>query len=664
MKQDENSKIQQLSSHVANKIAAGEVVERPASVVKELLENSVDAGATKIDVEIIAGGRKLIAITDNGCGMSKRDALMSIERQATSKIKEVDDIEHITTLGFRGEALPSIASVSRFTLKSRRPIDNAGTCVEIQGGKIIDVTDCGVPSGTCIEVRDLFFNVPARRSFLRSFQTEQAHIKNMVLVHAIAYPKIMFTLKCDGEEIYRLPAAENLHDRLYELVGDEEMDRLIAFDGVHKNIHIYGYAGIPNWTRSDRGGQFIFINGRPAATPAIHAAIREAYPRLEESRKPIFYLFINLPPEDVDVNVHPMKREVRFRRGNDVKDAVIAIMSEALQGSSSGFESSWSSSVINAPTVNNEPWSDHQSAESTGLSQPGIDAPSQNIMAPEEQQILASPAVTPVFTAAHSSSTVPQHTAPAPIAVDLPFADTVVMPFSKIQRNDWRDNPQEPSPTETKETGNASSDSFNGGSFISDPTSPLAEFRILGRLTSGYVMLETQGGYTIFDPKAAHERVIYESLLKQTENSKLSQMLLIPQTVELKPLDARRIEALLPYFNDLGFSIEKFGSSSFIVNALPEPISDADCGIVLLDTINYLENSGPNKRREHWREEMIAAVACKNAVNTRRELSDMELTGIIKRLAVCDMPYTSPTGKPTMIFTSTREIDRRFGRTR
>ena len=227
MKQDENAKIQQLSTHVANKIAAGEVVERPASVVKELIENCVDAGATKIDVEITAGGRKLIAITDNGCGMSRRDALMAPERQATSKIKEVDDIEHITTLGFRGEALASIASVSRFTLKTRRSQDNAGTSIEIQGGKILEVSDCGIPAGTCIEVRDLFFNVPARRSFLRSFQTEQAHIRNIVLVHAIAYPKIMFTLKCDGDEVYRLPIAENLYDRLHELVGEEEMSRLI-----------------------------------------------------------------------------------------------------------------------------------------------------------------------------------------------------------------------------------------------------------------------------------------------------------------------------------------------------------------------------------------------------------------------------------------------------
>ena len=661
MKQDENAKIQQLSAHVANKIAAGEVVERPASVVKELLENCVDAGATKIDIDISAGGRKLISITDNGCGMSRRDALMAPERQATSKIREVDDIEHITTLGFRGEALASIASVSRFTIKTRREQDNAGTLLEIQGGKLINVSDCGVPAGTCIEVRDLFFNVPARRSFLRSFQTEQAHIRNIVLVHAIAYPKIMFTLKCDGDEIYRLPAAENLYNRLYELVGEEEMSRLIPFDGVHKNIRVYGYAGIPNWTRSDRGGQFIFINGRPAATSAIHAAIREAYPRLDETRKPIFYLFIELPPEDVDVNVHPMKREVRFRRSNDVRDAVIAVMSEALQGNGCGISYGVPEALIQeTPVVGGDITS------ASPMPAPVITTPAQVSAAPvtpssssqgAQPKQESSPVPTP------PEATVPQPSAPAPIPVDLPFADTVVMPFSSLQGHDWSSNDSTKASATNNETAPTTIDNLETTPQIS-ANSPLAEFKILGRLESGYVMLETPGGYTVLDPSSAHERVIYEALLKQTDAKHTSQMLLIPQTVELKPIDARRIEALLPYFKDLGFSIEKFGSSSFIVDALPAPISDTDCGMVLLDTINYLESAGPNKRRERWREEMIASVACKAAVKNRQKLSDQELVGVIRRLASCDMPYTSPTGKPTMIFTSLREIDRRFGRTR
>jgi DNA mismatch repair protein MutL len=237
------------------------------------------------------------------------------------------------------------------------------------------------------------------------------------------------------------------------------------------------------------------------------------------------------------------------------------------------------------------------------------------------------------------------------------------MPFSSLQRHDWSSNGPTKATASNNETHSATIDNLETTPQIS-ANSPLAEFKILGRLESGYVMLETPGGYTVLDPSSAHERVIYEALLKQTDAIQTSQMLLIPQTVELKPIDARRIEALLPYFKDLGFSIEKFGSSSFIVDALPAPISDTDCGMVLLDTINYLESAGPNKRRERWREEMIAAVSCKAAVKNRQKLSDQELVGVIRRLAICDMPYTSPIGKPTMIFTSLREIDRRFGRTR
>jgi DNA mismatch repair protein MutL len=429
-----------------------------------------------------------------------------------------------------------------------------------------------------------------------------------------------------------------LYNRLYELVGEDEMARLIPFDGIYKNIHIYGYAGIPTWTRSDRGGQFIFINGRPASTSAIHAAIREAYPRLDESRKPIFYLFIELPPEDVDVNVHPMKREVRFRRSNDVRDAVISVMSEALQGNSFGITSS---SFLEKSSVTSGYAETTASYSDTLVSEIAEEVDSEAPVEKAKNSISAS--VPP--------SAPPQATAPAPISVDLPFVDTVVAPFSKLQRHDW-------TPVNTLESD------LPQQTFQTTPNSPITEFRILGRLESGYVMLETPGGFTIFDPNSAHERVIYEDLLKQTEGQQSSQLLLIPQTVDMKPIDARRIETLLPYFKDMGFGIEKFGASSFIVDALPEQISDMDCGMVLLDTINYLESAGLNKRRERWREEMIASVACKIAVKNKQVLSDQELVGVIKRLAVCDMPYTSPTGKLTMIFTSLREIDRKFGRTR
>jgi DNA mismatch repair protein MutL len=266
--------IRLLPVHVANKIAAGEVVERPASVVKELMENAIDAKATRIDVVVTAGGRKLIEIRDNGCGMTRDDALMSIERQATSKIRDVDDIEHITTLGFRGEALPSIASVSRFILKTRRAESDAGTELVILGGTLQEVRDAGVPPGTTIEVRDLFFNVPARRKFLRTFQTEQAHIRSMFVIHALAHPCIGMTLTADSRAVYRLVPDSTLAERIRDLFGSDFCTDLREVDYTHGALRVYGFVSLPHQTRTDSSEQYVFINGRPATAPVIAYALR------------------------------------------------------------------------------------------------------------------------------------------------------------------------------------------------------------------------------------------------------------------------------------------------------------------------------------------------------------------------------------------------------
>ena len=319
-----------LSQDVANKIAAGEVVERPASVVKELLENALDAGATRIDIAITAGGRKLISIADNGSGMGRDDALMAPERQATSKIRTVQDIDRIQTMGFRGEALASIASVSHFTLRTRRPEDDAGTEIVIHGGVHTEVCDCGMPPGTTLEVRDLFYNLPARRAFLRSFQTEEAHIRNQVIVHAISRPDVAFTLTCDGASVYGLRPADSLQERLCDLFGSSQMEGFVAVDRVFGAIRVHGFVGLASNTRADSQGQYVFVNQRPATAPAVQAAIREAYPRMEAGRRPQVFLFLEVPPETVDVNVHPTKREVRFRAIGAVRDAVLATISSAL----------------------------------------------------------------------------------------------------------------------------------------------------------------------------------------------------------------------------------------------------------------------------------------------------------------------------------------------
>jgi DNA mismatch repair protein MutL len=323
--------IQILPDHVANKIAAGEVVDRPASVVKELVENALDAGATQVSVEVVAGGRKSIVVSDNGSGMSRDDALLSVERHATSKIRDADDIENVSTLGFRGEALAAISAVAQFSLATRRADAVSGVEVVMSGGKMQDVREAGCPPGTTIHVRHLFYNIPARRKFLRSEQTELAHVRQMFLVYALSYPEVGFILTVDGRETYRLAAGAQADDRLRELFGAEFTKSLRPVHFRSGEIAVSGYAGLPQASRADRTEQYIFINRRPAAAPMLSHALAEAYHTLlPKGRYPVLFLYIEIEPSMVDVNVHPAKKEVRFRKPSDVRDAVIQAIREAL----------------------------------------------------------------------------------------------------------------------------------------------------------------------------------------------------------------------------------------------------------------------------------------------------------------------------------------------
>ncbi|MGN0826327.1 MAG: DNA mismatch repair endonuclease MutL [Kiritimatiellia bacterium] len=322
--------IRELPEQVANQIAAGEVVERPASVLKELLENAIDAGARRIEVEISEAGRKLVAVHDDGKGMTPEDARLCLKRQATSKITCAEDIDRVTTLGFRGEAIPSIASVSRFLIRTRPAASDIGTEVAVTGGRLLDIRETGCPAGTSVEVRDLFFNLPARRKFLRAYATEQARLRAVFIDQALAHPDLGFSLKADGRELHRLPPDGTLEERIATLLGIETRTAMRPVDYRQGDIHIGGWVGLPTFTRPDRAEQYIFVNRRPATAPAIGYAISSAYPRQPDGGKPVLILFIDLPPQQVDVNVHPAKREVRFRRPDEVKQALRAAIEYAL----------------------------------------------------------------------------------------------------------------------------------------------------------------------------------------------------------------------------------------------------------------------------------------------------------------------------------------------
>jgi DNA mismatch repair protein MutL len=624
--------IRLLPVHVANKIAAGEVVERPASVVKELLENAIDAGATRIDVTVTAGGRKLIEIRDNGCGMNRDDALLSMERQATSKIRDVDDIEHIDTLGFRGEAVPSIASVSRFILKTRRAEAESGTELVVTGGSLQDVREAGLPAGTTVEVRDLFFNVPARRKFLRAYQTEQAHIRSVFTLHALAHPEIGLSLTADGREVSRLPPGATLEERVRDLFGADFCASLRPVNKSVNGVRVFGFAGLPNQTRNDRSEQYVFINRRPATAPVIAYALREAYPPLEGDRKPIVVLFIEMAPDRVDVNVHPTKREVRFHKPAEVREALILALGEALGMKRGGAAGSASPPFQSPASSEPEPHPlDPAAPVSLRTLMPEASAPSRQT---DPTRLPLRPPAEP-----------PEEAAAFPYPGPQPLQPTA---FSL-----------QPAPAAASVPTGAGLPLFNAP----EDGSPWRWCRVLGQLAGLYVLLETDGGYVTVDPRAARERVLYERLMaRHAQGESFSQRLLLPETVQLAPADATRLRKYVPLLQEMGFGVEDFGSDHFLVEALPDALSDVSCRELLGNIAHDLENAGTRRGSEKWREEIIAKAACRAAAGTLNTLSDAEAERLVKALAATRMPYTCPRGRPTMIFTSYRELERKFGR--
>ncbi len=583
--------IRVLPDQIINKIAAGEVVDRPASVVKELMENALDAGATSIEVAVVDGGLKLISVADNGSGMDRDNALLAVERHATSKIRHVDDIERIATLGFRGEALAAIASVARFELTTRTADVLCGTSVRIHGGRMEDVREAGCPPGTRIDVRQLFYNVPARRKFMKSAATELNHIRQVFMLYAMGRPDVALRLIVDEREIYRLDGESQLEDRIRQLYGPDLMRSMRMVDRTDGEWRIRGLISSPGISRADKTEQYVFINLRPASAPVLGYAIGESYQALlPRGRHPVIFLFMDLPPEEVDVNVHPTKKEVRFRHAGQVRDAVMAALASALAPEPSAR--------AGAPMPAPEP--------ATG-------------------QFLRVP--------------------------DLP----VLPAFEYPRQKDFSGPVARP-------------DDPAGGKASSPAASPMGTAlwqwcRILGQIAHYFVVLETDEGMILLDPQAAHERVLYERWLKQAAGRRIDvQQLLAPQTVHMPPAKAGLIRKHLSILRELGFSISGFGGDTFIVESVPALLGPVDVAGVLADMAGDLEDAGRPVHGEVMLREHMARSAAHAAVRTTTQLKREELEILISDLAMTDLPYTSPRGRPTIIFTSLQELKKKFGR--
>jgi len=499
-------KIRVLPEILASQVAAGEVIERPASVVKELVENSIDAGAREIRVDMDQGGTALIRVSDDGCGMSREDALLSLERHATSKLRTAGDLAAIRTLGFRGEAVPSIASVSRFRMVTREQDAVAGTEILIDGGKIRDVRDAGCAPGTVIEVKALFFNMPARRKFLRAETTEAAHIEHQLRLHALAAPQVRFRLRRDDREVFDVPPAAKSLDRVRCLLGPDLARELIALPLTHGNgISVEGFVLPTAHARKGRRHQCVFLNGRPVEDAVISRALAEGFRgAVADGLHPAAWLWLDIDPMLVDVNVHPAKREVRFHRPTDVRDAIL---------------------------------------EAVLL---GLRPPSP--VTPKRPDIPAVPRVAVTFT--QPAAQIPVAPAPPPVA-DAFRAPQAMLP-------EWEKNiTVSTSPDETADDG---APAARAGE---------AEFRIIGMIHRRFVVMESADGLVLFDPKAARERIYYEKLLRQEDGAHASQGLLVPVLLDMDPRDLDLLLRERAALAEAGIELEPFGGNTIQIRALP-----------------------------------------------------------------------------------------------
>jgi DNA mismatch repair protein MutL len=602
------SRIRLLPDIVASQVAAGEVVERPASVVKELIENSIDAGAHKIEILIRRGGISLVRVIDDGCGMDRDDALLSLERHATSKIRSAADLAAIATLGFRGEALPSIASVSRFRLTTRELSAVAGTEIIVNGGKIDIVRDGGEAPGTQVEVRSLFYNLPARRKFLRSENTETRNIEHQLHLQAIGHSRIAFTFARDDRVVFQLPAAVTLDDRIRDLYGADLLERLLPVNGAADRespsatgrirrgepsaTQISGLIGQAGLSRQTRTQQLVFVNGRAVESPVVTAALREGYhTALMKGQFPVTFLFLHLDPASVDVNVHPTKREVRFRDPTAVREAVVNSIRRTLEGGRGDWQEKFRA--------------------------PAATIPEEAIVDVASRPESLSPAATP------------QRVIPSRADGEGPH----------------------------KLSGESSRHE------VRKPPSTTQQFQIIGILNKLYVLMENADGLVLVDQHAAHERILFEELRRRMEEQGvLSQKLLIPQTFDLPPRDAEWVERNLPILQKMGIGVEGFGPNTFKIDSLPAFLQTSDPISFMQRVIDDLRSVSNSSSALRLGEEMIAMTVCRHAVKANDPLRYLEVEKLIQDLLECDLPYCCPHGRPTMVQISLAELEKKFGR--
>lgn len=615
-----------LSDRVANQIAAGEVIERPAAVVKELVENALDAGATRIEVEFRVGGRALMRVDDNGSGMGRDDALLALERHATSKIIEADDLDRLRSYGFRGEALPSIASVSRFTLQTRRRADEVGTEVLVNGGRVVHVKDCGCPVGTRIEVAQLFNSVPARRKFLKSDATEAAHLVQGVRLYALARPDVAFSLIEDGRTIFRSPECERLEDRIAEIFGRQIAESVVPLEARDDGFRLRGLIGRPGVGRSTRHEMITFVNQRPVDSRTLNFALIESYQdSLSKGRYPLAFLFLELDPAAVDVNVHPAKREVRFRSEAAVRGFVIRSVLERLRELNEGSRAAMGGPVAGTPL-------------------PSLRAPAS----PPNLSLVTVPAPMPVSAVSPS----PPAAGLGPRAPVVPAVARATSAQSNLPATPGVPVPAPPTPAAV-----AGADAASRGA-----TRAIAPaWRFVGVAHGNTILFETSAGLVLLDRRAAHERIWFERILAEFRGGEVpSQRLLLPVPIELDPVSAALLLDRLAFLNRHGFEVSEFGRNFFRLEAMPAWLEPGDGEVFFRDVLGALREGRMQESDLGVARDELARLACAKGVRLPPLSGQPEAEAVVAQLFATRAPLTSPTGRPTYIELNHGELARRF----
>lgn len=653
------SRIRVLPENLTNQIAAGEVVERPASVIKELLENALDAGARRIRVETELGGRRLMLVEDDGAGMPREDAEIAFERHATSKITSLDDLHNIGTLGFRGEALASIGSVAKVALLTKSVDEKSATRLTVEGGVRSEAKDGSRPHGTTVEVRDLFFNTPARRKFLRSPATENYHITSIVTHYALANHKVAFTLTNNGREVIRASTAADLRERAFQIFGPDVVESLLPVSGGRELVaEVTGFVSAPRERRSSRDGQYFFVNGRYVKDRIISNGLSEGYRSvLPQGVYPVALLFIDVPKEEVDVNVHPAKTEVRFRRALAVREAVADAVNASLRQAGIG--------VGRTGTPNADPVGDRgvsgteqlsraASADTSGADARRKDAP---VLAQQEFDLHEQPT--------ENSAESLREAGAAPPASESPGFGEVSARAVEPDQEAPADANRIPATEEALRSAPPPFDSaLSIARSIEIGEIDKTKIRPVGQLHDSFIIAVDEHGLLLIDQHVAHERILFEIFRQRERDSRReSQNLLIPETIDLSPAQAVAFDEISGDLEKAGFEVSRLSGGTIAVKSIPADLPAEVVPNLVKDLLETFDSENRGRAGAAMRDDIAASMACRAAVKINTRLTPEKMSWMTEKLLETTSPTTCPHGRPVVLRLSMRDIERKFHRT-